>query len=105
MLLLYIMIIIILYSYARPYKTRIVNYLEIGLLIILITVLKLRISPFLQDTVGLNVNHQNDTSFPACDDSGDGITVLTLAVILNFVYNIPIVVGLICLLVQIGLIM
>ena len=68
-------------------------------------VLKLRISPFLQDTFSLKINHQNDTSFPACDDSGDGITVLTLAVILNFVYNIPIVVGLIYLFVQIGLIM
>ena len=99
------MIGISIYSYARPYKAWIVNYLEIGLLIIFLTVLKLQISPFLQDTFGLNVNHQNDTSFPACDDSGDGITVLKLAVILNFVYNIPIVVGLICLLVQIGLIM
>ena len=94
------MILIMIYGYWKPYKTKIINYLEIGLLMIFLFLLKLRVNKFLQDVLSDALDSQV-TSVPACD--GGAITVTRLSAILSFVYYIAPLVGLICLFVMISL--
>ena len=95
------MIVLLTYSYARPFKTKAVNYLETGLLITFLILLKLRSSPFFQDTFSFTTGQRNYTSVPSCD--GGAVVISSLATILSVVYYLPVLVGLVFLVIFIGM--
>ena len=97
-ILLFIMVLLFLYGYCKPYKDKMANILEISLLVLLIILLMLRANHFLQDALEISL-HSGQTSIPSCDIDGNTATVTSFSAILAVVYYLPALIGLSCLIV------
>ena len=100
MLLLFVMVLVFIYGYFKPYKSHLINYLEVSVLVMFLLLLVLRANHFLQDMLE-NTMKANETSVPSCSgEMHDAVT--TFALVLSVVYYLPAAVGLICLFLWIG---
>ena len=101
LLLLFIMALIVLYGYCRPYVNDLINILEITILITFLMLLMLRVNHFLEDMLQVPVN-STLSSIPSCDNEKGTTIVTTFATILLVIYYIPVVFGLLCLVIWIA---